>query len=147
MSLRDRLKKEQIAAMKAKAKSRLVTIRSVLAEIKQREIDGRIELDETGILAVITKAVKQRKDSMTQFKAAKREDLADIEQSELEVLEEFMPQALTDSELDGLIKQALADTGASSMQEMGAVMAALKPQVQGRTDMGALSSKIRSQLV
>lgn len=146
MSLRDKLKKEQITAMKAKDKARLATIRSVLAEIKQREIDGQVELDEAGILAVVTKAVKQRKDSIAQFEEAGRADLVEVEQSELSVLEEFMPQPLTDAELDELIQQALTDTGASSMKEMGAVMAALKPQVQGRTDMGALSSKIRAKL-
>ena len=146
MSLKDRLKEEQKAAMRARDKIRLGSIRMLMAAIKQQEVDHRIELDDDAILVVLTKMVKQRKDSITQFSAAGRTDLADTEKAELAVLEEFLPQQLTDAEIDTLIDEAMAATGATGMQDMGKVMGQLKSKLQGRADMGAVSGKIRQRL-
>ncbi len=133
-------------AMRAKDKERLNTLRLATAEFKKVEVDERIELDDTRVIAIIDKMIKQRKDSVSQFTSGGRQDLADKEQAEITVLTEFLPAALSDAELDDLIKQTIADTGAEGMKDMGKVMAALKPQVQGRTDMGALSQKIKGLL-
>jgi len=133
-------------AMRAKDKERLNTLRLAAAEFKKVEVDERIELDDTRVIAIIDKMIKQRKDSVSQFTSGGRQDLADKEQAEITVLTEFLPAALSDAELDDLIKQTIADTGAEGMKDMGKVMAALKPQVQGRTDMGALSQKIKGLL-
>lgn len=133
-------------AMRAKDKERLNTLRLATAEFKKVEVDERIELDDTRVIAIIDKMIKQRKDSVSQFTSGGRQDLADKEQAEITVLTEFLPAALSDAELDELIKQTIADTGAEGMKDMGKVMAALKPQVQGRTDMGALSQKIKGLL-
>jgi hypothetical protein len=146
MSLLEDLKAAQISAMKAKDKLSLGTIRMALAEVKQREIDGRKTLDETDILAIITKMVKQRKDAASQFVDANRQDLADVELAEITVLTGFLPQALSEQEIAALIVEAVAQTGASGMQDMGKVMAWLKPKVQGRADMGQLSGLIKSRL-
>lgn len=133
-------------AMRAKDKERLNTLRLATAEFKKVEVDERITLDDTRVIAILDKMIKQRKDSVQQFTAGGRADLADKEQAEIAVLTEFLPAALTEVELAELIKQAIADTGAEGMKDMGKVMAALKPQVQGRTDMGALSQKIKGLL-
>ena len=117
-----------------------------LAAIKQKEIDEQITLDDSAILAVLTKMVKQRQDAASQFDAANREDLASKEREEITYIEVFLPQPLTDDELNSLIDDTMAATGASGMQDMGKVMGTLKPQVQGRTDMGALSAKIKARL-
>ncbi len=146
MTLKDQLKEEQKAAMRAKDKIRLGSIRMLMAAIKQQEVDTRTELDDTAILAVLTKMVKQRKDSITQFTAAGRDDLADTEKAELAVLEEFLPKQLSDAEIDALIDEAFAATGAASMADMGKVMGQLKSKLQGRADMGAVSGKIRQRL-
>ena len=132
--------------MKAKDKLSLGTIRMALAEVKQREIDGQKTLDETETLAVITKMVKQRKDAASQFIDANRQDLADVELAEIKVLENFLPQPLSEEELGALIDQAIADTQAQGMQDMGKVMGWLKPKVQGRADMGKLSGSIKARL-
>lgn len=146
MSLKEQLKDAQKDAMRAKDKIRLGTIRMALAEIKQKEIDGKVELQDAEVLAVLTKMVKQRKDSLQQFEAAGREDLAERERTEMEVIHSFLPQALSTEELDKLIADAMQDTGAAGMQDMGKVMGWLKPKVQGRTDMGELSKAIKAKL-
>ncbi|WP_100643806.1 GatB/YqeY domain-containing protein [Alteromonas facilis] len=146
MSLTDDLKEAQKDAMRAKDKLRLGTIRMALAAIKQREIDERITLEDSDVLAVLTKMVKQRKDAAQQFDDANRADLADNERAEIVILETFLPQPLSEQELSDLIDAAMAETGASGMQDMGKVMGWLKPKVQGRADMGALSGKIKAKL-
>ncbi|WP_373017582.1 GatB/YqeY domain-containing protein [Thiomicrorhabdus sp.] len=133
-------------AMKAKEKERLVVIRSMLAAVKQVEIDNRIELDDAGVLAVLDKAMKQRRDAQQQYMDADRQDLADQEAFEMTVIQDFMPQALTEDEINKLIDDAMAETGASSMQDMGKVMGQLKPQMQGRADMGEVSKLIKAKL-
>ncbi|MDW6093841.1 GatB/YqeY domain-containing protein [Vibrio rhizosphaerae] len=146
MALIDKLKEEQKLAMKAKDKIRLGTIRLAMSAIKQREVDERITLTDNDIVAVLTKMVKQRRDSVAQYESAGRRDLADAESNEITVLEEFMPQALTDDEVLQLIDDAITASGAQSMQDMGNVMAVLKPQIQGRADMGKASSLVKSKL-
>jgi uncharacterized protein YqeY len=147
MSLKVRLKEQQILAMRAKDKARLGTIRMLLAAIKQIEIDERIELDNDAVTAVVIKSVKQRKDSITQFEKAGRADLADVEKTELAILQEFLPQPLTSDEVKALIEQAIASTGASGMQDMGKVMGVLKKDISGRADMGEVSALVRAGLV
>lgn len=146
MALIDDLKNAQKDAMRAKDKTRLGTIRMAMAAIKQREIDEQITLNDSDILAVLTKMVKQRQDAASQYDAANRDDLASKEREEITVLEDFLPQPLTDEELAAFIDDAMKSTGAQGMQDMGKVMGALKPKVQGRTDMGALSAKIKARL-
>ena len=147
MSLQELLKSEMKAAMVAKDKARLGTIRLIMAEVKQKEVDSRTTLGDDEIIAVLTKMVKQRKDSISQFEAAGRQDLADAEQAEVLVLQAFLPQALSEQEIDTLITATIDQLGASGMQAMGAVMNALRPQLQGRADMGAVSAKIKARLV
>ncbi|EKO3412659.1 GatB/YqeY domain-containing protein [Vibrio fluvialis] len=146
MALIDTLKDEQKLAMKAKDKARLGTIRLALSAIKQREVDEQITLSDDDILAVLTKMVKQRRDSVTQFEAANRQDLADAEKAEITVLEEFMPQPLSEEEVVALIESAIAESEPAGMQDMGKVMALLKPQIQGRADMGKVSGLVRAKL-
>ena len=146
MTLSIELKEAQKDAMRAKDKVRLGTIRMTLAAVKQREIDEQITLDDAAVLAVITKAVKQRQDAASQFDAANRDDLASKEREEIAVLETFLPQQLTDEEINSLIDGAIADTGASGMQDMGKVMGVLKPKVQGKADMGRVSALVKSRL-
>ncbi|OEE60430.1 glutamyl-tRNA amidotransferase [Enterovibrio norvegicus FF-162] len=146
MELITRIKSEQIVAMKAKDKLRLGTIRLMISAIRQQEIDGQKTLTDDEVLAVIVKMVKQRRDSVSQYQSAGRDDLADVELAEISVLEEFMPQPLSDDEVDVMVKDAIAASGASSMQDMGKIMAILKPQVQGRADMGKISQLVKSNL-
>ena len=146
MSLQDQLKSEMKQAMLAKDKARLGAIRLVMAEIKQKEVDTRTTLGDDEVITVLTRMVKQRKDSISQFEAAGRQDLADIEQAEIRVLETFLPQPLGEDELDALIVAAIAELGASGMQAMGAVMNVLRPKIQGRADMGAVSAKVKARL-
>ncbi|MEC6883582.1 GatB/YqeY domain-containing protein [Photobacterium piscicola] len=146
MTLIERLKGEQIAAMKAKNKPRLGAIRLVLAAIKQREVDEKITLSDDDVLVVLTKMVKQRRDSVAQYEAAGRQDLADIEHAEISVLAEFMPQPLSEDEISTLMDEAIAATGAVNMQDMGKVMGVLKPQIQGRADMGIVSKLVKIKL-
>ena len=144
--LKQQLTDDMKAAMRAKDKPRLGVVRLVLAAIKQREVDERIELDDAQVLAVLDKMVKQRRDSLTQFTDAGRQDLADQESFELSVLQEYLPAALSEAEIDALITAAIESTGAASMKEMGKVMGVLKPQVQGRADVGEVSKRIKSLL-
>ncbi|MBS4696114.1 GatB/YqeY domain-containing protein [Aeromonas veronii] len=146
MSLKDQLKDQQKLAMLAKDKARLGAIRLLMAEIKQREVDSRIELNDEDILAVVTKMVKQRRDSISQFEAAGRQDLADKESAEIVVLQEFLPQQLTADEIAALIEQAITESGAAVMADMGKVMAVLKPKIQGRADVGAVSAQVKTRL-
>lgn len=133
-------------AMRAKDKPRLGTLRMALADVKRVEVDERIDPDDTRVLSIIEKMIKQRRESIRQFEGAGRTDLADIEHAEIAVLQEFMPAALSGQDIDAIITQALADTGASSAQDMGKVMAAVKPQMAGRADMGSVSQKIKARL-
>ena len=146
MSLKDQLKDQQKLAMLAKDKARLGVIRLLMAEIKQREVDTRVELNDEDILAVVTKMVKQRRDSISQFEAAGRQDLADKESAEILVLQEFLPQQLTAEEIAVLIEQAITESGAAVMADMGKVMAVLKPKIQGRADVGAVSAQVKTRL-
>ena len=145
-ALKQRLTEDMKTAMRAKDKKRLGVIRLALAAIKQREVDERIDLDDTQVLAVIDKMVKQRRDSAKQFADADRPELAEQENYEIGVLQDYLPAALDEAELDSLITKAIADSGAGSMKEMGKVMGILKPQVQGRADMGAVSQRIKALL-
>ena len=145
-ALKQQLTDDMKNAMRAKDKKRLGVIRLALAAIKQREVDDRIELDDTQVLAAIDKMVKQRRDSAQQYKDANRPELEEQENYEIEVLQEYMPAALEEAELDALITKAITDSGADSMKEMGKVMGILKPQVQGRADMGAVSQRIKALL-
>jgi len=133
-------------AMRAKDKARLGAIRLALAEVKKVEVDERTEPDDTRLLSLLEKMIKQRRESIRQYEDAKRNDLADIEQAEIVVLQEFMPAALGEQEIDAIITQAISDSGAVNPQEMGKVIALVKPKVAGRADMGAISQKIKSRL-
>lgn len=145
--LKVRLSSEMKAAMKAKEKERLKAIRSINAAIKQQEIDGQITIeDDAEVIKILVKMQKQRKDSLSQYEDAGREDLASIERFELEVIAEFLPQPLTEEEVKAIIEQAISDTGAASMADMGKVMGVIRPQVEGRADMGALSGQIKAML-
>ncbi len=144
--LKQRLVEDMKTAMKAGKKRRLGIIRLINAAIKQREVDERIELDDTQVLAVLDKMLKQRRDSITQYEAAKREDLAEQERYEIGVCQEYLPAALSDDEIAALIEMAVAAAGALSQKDMGKVMAILKPQVQGRADVGAVSALVKQRL-
>ncbi|MPS33423.1 MULTISPECIES: GatB/YqeY domain-containing protein [unclassified Salinivibrio] len=146
MELLERLKDAQKTAMKQKDKARLGTLRLVMAAIKQQEVDTRQSLSDDEIQAVLTKNVKQRRDSVAQYQAAGRDDLAETELAEIAVIEEFLPHPLSDDEVDALVKAAVEQSGASSMQDMGKVMGVLKPQVQGRADMGKVSQRVKAHL-
>ena len=146
MSLKARITEDMKAAMRSGEKDRLSCIRMLQAGIKQREVDERIELDDAQVLAVIDKMIKQRRESVAQFEAGKRADLVAKENAEISVLSSYRPAQLGDAELDAMIKDAIAATGAASMKDMGKVMGVLKPKAQGRTDIGALSARIKSVL-
>jgi len=133
-------------AMRAKDKARLGAIRLALAEVKKVEVDERIEPDDTRVLALLEKMIKQRRESIRQYEDAQRSDLADIEKAEILVLQDFMPAALSEQDVDAIINQAIIDSGAVNPQEMGKVIALVKPLVAGRADMGAISQKIKSRL-
>jgi uncharacterized protein YqeY len=144
--LKARLQADMKTAMKARDKQRLGTIRLALAALKQREVDERIELDDTMVLAIIDKMVKQRRDSLAQYEAAERQDLADQERLEIDILIDYLPSQLSESEVQALVEKVVAETGAGSMKDMGAVMGALRPQVQGRADMQMVSAKVKASL-
>lgn len=146
MSLLVTLKDAQKDAMRSKDKLTLGTVRMALAAVKQREVDERIELSDTDVLQILTKMVKQRQESITQFVKGGRQDLADVEEQEIEVLKRFLPQPLSEEEVQSIVDKAIADTGASGMQDMGKVMGAIRGQLQGRADMGAVSGIIKNKL-
>lgn len=145
-ALKQRLTDDMKQAMRDRDKPRLGVVRLALAAIKQREVDERIDLDDTQVLVVLDKMVKQRRDSIQQFEAAGRQELADQESFEITVLQDYLPTALSDAEIDELIHQAIESSGAESIKDMGKIMGVLKPQVQGRADMGAVSQKIKARL-
>jgi len=146
MTLKARIQSDMKSAMKAGDKDRLKVVRMILAAIKQIEVDTRIELDDAAVTAVLTKMVKQRRDSVTQFTDGNRQDLADIELAEIKVIEDYLPEPLSDDEIDALIDKAISDTGAAGMRDMGKVMAIVKGQAEGRADMGAISGRVKSRL-
>ena len=146
MSLKTKLTDDMKTAMKSGDKDRLGVIRLVNAAIKQREVDERIQLDDTQVLSVLEKMLKQRRDSVTQFEAAARNDLADKEKFEIGVIQDYMPQQMTAAEVDAAIGAAIAESGATSAKDMGKVMGAVKPKVAGRTDMGKLSELVKAKL-
>lgn len=146
MSLKERINEDMKTAMRAKAAEKLGTIRLLLAAIKQKEVDERISLDDTAVVAVVDKLIKQRKDSISQFQAAGRTDLADKEAAEVEVLMAYMPQQLSADEVAAAVKAAVAQTGAAGPQDMGKVMGVLKGQLAGRADMTAVSAQVKAAL-
>ena len=146
MSLKARITEDMKAAMRAKDAERLKAIRMLLAAIKQREVDERKELSDADVLGVVDKLVKQRRDSIAQFEKAGRQDLVAAEQAEVAVLQGYMPQPLTPAEIEALVAEAIAETGAAAPKDMGTVMAALRPKLAGRADMGAVSKLVRSRL-
>jgi uncharacterized protein YqeY len=146
MSLKQRITDDMKAAMRSGEKDRLAVIRLILAAIKQREVDERIELDEAQTLAVLEKMLKQRRDSIVQYDAAGRVDLADVERAEMVVIEAYLPAKLSEAEIDALIDAAITQTGASSPRDMGKVVAAVKQQAAGRADMAQVSARIKARL-
>ena len=146
MSLKAQITEDMKAAMRAKESARLATIRLILAEIKRKEVDEQIELDDTQTLAIVEKMIKQRKDSITQFEAGGRADLADIEKAELAILSTYMPAGLSDEEIAAEVAAAVASTGAAGPQDMGKVMGVLKPKLAGRADMTVVSGLVKKAL-
>lgn len=146
MSLKQRIQDDMKAAMKSGEKERLSVIRLILAAIKQREVDERIQLDDAQVVAVLDKMVKQRRESIAQYSAAGRQDLVDSESVELSIIQTYLPQPLGENELEALIKEAIDETAASTIGDMGKVMAWLRPKVQGRADMTSVSARVRSLL-
>jgi len=146
MSLKDQLTADMKAAMKGGEKDRLKVIRLILADIKRVEVDSRKSLSEPELLAVLEKAVKQRRDSVKQFTEGGRDDLAANEQAEIEVLETYLPEPLSDAELDALLEDVIAETGAESVRDMGKVMGAIKNKAAGRADMGAVGARVKARL-
>ena len=146
MSLKDKLQQDMKAAMRAGEKRQLAVIRLINAAIKQREVDERIELDDQQVTAAIDKMAKQRRESIEQYEKAGRDDLADQEKFELELLKSYLPEQLGEAEIDAMIEAAVTATGASSIKDMGKIMGQLKPKLAGRADMGAVSGKIKARL-
>jgi len=144
--LKGQIQEDVKSAMRARDQKRLTALRLITAAIKQVEVDQRIEMDDTAVLAVLDKMVKQRRDSLEQYQSAGRDDLAAQEKFELDLISAYLPEALSNDELAALIKQAVADTGASSIRDMGAVMNKIRGQVQGRADMKAVSNAVKEQL-
>jgi len=146
MSLKDRILQDVKDAMRAKDKPRLATLRLITAAIKQQEVDERIELNDAQVLALLDKMCKQRRESISQFEKAGRNDLIAQEASELELIQTYLPEQLSDDEIAALIEETMAATGAASIKDMGKVMGQLKPKLQGRADMGAVSAMIKAKL-
>jgi len=146
VSLKARITEDMKAAMRARDSARLSAIRLLLAAIKQREVDERIDLSDTQVVEVIEKMLKQRRDSISQYEAAKRFDLADVEKFESSLLQGYLPEPLTEAEIAALLEATIAQTGAAGIKDMGKVMAAVKPQVVGRADMGKVSAQIKARL-
>ncbi len=146
MSLKERVTEDMKSAMRSGDKERLATIRLILAAIKQKEVDERIEATDADVVSVIDKMIKQRRDSITQYEAGKRQDLADAEKFEITVLSAYMPQALSEADVEAAIAAAVQESGAQRMADMGKVMALLKPRLAGRADMGRVSALVKSKL-
>jgi hypothetical protein len=146
MSLKAQISEDMKTAMRAKDSARLGTIRLLQAAIKQREVDERIELDNSNVIAVIEKMLKQRRDSIAAYESANRTDLADVEKFEVSVLQTYLPQQLTEDEIKGILEKVVVETGAAGIKDMSKVMAAIKPLVAGRADMGKISGLIKTRL-
>ena len=146
MPLRDQLNEDIKTAMKAREQERLAALRLMLSAVKQREVDERITLDDGGVIGVVEKMIKQRKDSIAQYEKAQRQDLADKEKYEISVLEAYLPQQLSAAEIDAIIAEAVASTGAKSAADMGKVMGVVKPRLAGRADMGKVSALVKTKL-
>jgi len=146
-TLKQRIVEDMKSAMRAKDKERLATVRSILAVIKQQEVDTRKDVDDKDIIVLLDKMCKQRKDSIEQYTAAQRDDLVAIEQKELAIIQTYLPEQMSDADIEALIAEAISETGASSMKDMGKVMAFIKPKAQGRADMGQLSGKVKEALI
>jgi len=146
MPLKDKITEDMKAAMRAKDSARLAAIRLLMAAMKQKEVDERVELDDAAIIAVIEKMLKQRRDSITQYEQAQRQDLANAERFEVEVLSAYMPQALSAAEVEAIVAAAIAESGAKSPGEMGKVIGLVKPRVAGRADMGEISKLVKAKL-
>lgn len=146
MSIKSALHQAMKDAMRAKDKQRLGTIRLIQAEIQRVEVDERIEVDDAQTLAILDKMLKQRRDSISQYEAANRQELADVEAAEIPIIQSFLPAQLTAAEIQQLIDAAIAQTGATGMQDMGKIMAILRPQLQGRADIGEVSKSIKQRL-
>ena len=146
MSLKDEMNKEMKAAMRSRDKDRLKTIRLILSEIKRVEVDERIAVDDQRILSILAKMIKQRRDSIAQYDSAGRTELSKIEKDEITVINGFLPEALTDDEINNLIEKAISETGAESMKDMGRVMGIIRPQIQGRADAGEVSKRVKEAL-
>ena len=146
MALKQRILDDIKTAMKAGEKDRLAVLRMLSAAIKQREVDERIEMDDTQTLAVVEKMIKQRRESIRQYEDGGRPELAAKEQAEIDILDDYMPEQLSDAEVDRMIDEAIASTGASEMKDMGKVMGALKARIQGQADMGEVSKRIKARL-
>lgn len=146
MSLKGEILDDVKTAMKAGEKDRLKTLRLITAAIKQVEVDERIELDDAAILGILNKMVKQRRDSITQFEQGQRKDLADIERAEIEILADYLPEQLSDEALDAIVDDAIANSGAESIRDMGKVMGIVKAKAAGRADMGAVGAKVKARL-
>lgn len=146
MSLKDKINKEMKAAMKSRDKDRLKTIRLILSEIKRVEVDERITVDDQRTLSILAKMIKQRRDSIAQYDSAGRTELSKIETDEITVINGFLPEALTDDEINNLIEKAISETGAESMKDMGRVMGIIRPQIQGRADAGEVSKRVKEAL-
>jgi hypothetical protein len=146
MALKDRITEDMKSAMRAGEKERLGTVRLALAAIKQREVDERISLDDTQVLAVLEKMIKQRREAITQFQSGGRADLVAKESAEITVLQQYLPAQMSEAEIDTLIQESIQSSGAVSIKDMGKVMAVVKPKAQGRADMGALSARIKQKL-
>ncbi len=146
MSLKEKITEDMKSAMRAGEKERLATIRMILAAIKQREVDERIQLDDNQVLAAVEKMIKQRKEAIAQFESGGRSDLVAKETAEIAVLQAYLPAQLSDAEVDGLIAAAIASTGATSIKDMGKVMGVVKAQAQGKADMGKVSARIKQKL-
>jgi len=146
MNLRDRVNEDMKTAMKAREADRLGTLRLLLAAMKQREVDERITLDDAGVIAVVEKMIKQRKDSIAQYEKAARQDLADKEKFEITVIEAYLPQQLSQAEIDAIVGEAIASTGAKGAADMGKVMGVVKPRLAGRADMGKVSGLVKAKL-
>jgi len=145
-TLKERINTDVKQAMRDKEKQRLGALRMITAAIKQKEVDERVELDDSGVLALIDKLAKQYRDSIEQYREASRDDLVEKETTELNIISEYLPEKLNETDLEALIRKAIEETGAEGMQDMGKVMGVLKPKVQGRADMGEVSAKVKSLL-
>ena len=146
MSLKEQIIEDMKSAMKAGDKDRLKVVRLIMAAVKQIEVDARIELDDAAVLSVLDKMVKQRRDSIEQFKKGDREDLAAIEVAEIAVIDNYLPEQLGDAELDAIIDEAISSTGAESIRDMGKVMGQIKAKAAGRADMGAVGARVKARL-